>query len=878
MALHSLCPTGFHGYFMAKKATEGTCEWISERHEFQEWLGDENDKQMLWIQGPPACGKTYLARHIITELAPAANKEVSHCFLSDLVPGRGNIASLLRATLHHALRREPTLTTEFLVPPFLEATKSKTAQVGDDEIWTRWRLIPMWPEAVAKVLSCRPLTFVVDGFDQMDTGCQQDFLDCLAICRAKAAPDDIKRLRLLLLSSSKDEEEKPALVGQADFRVYEITPEDTLPDMVKTVMEKLDMSHEKLDGENKTEVEAVRKEICEAVLKHSGGSYLQAAKATDVLARDHKTNSVDVARNHLEHVPRDEVAFYRQILNEMLGKGVSPILLKHVLRWAVFQLEELREPEMYIAVAVGMTMDQSPGQRITTRKLEKLQPEEIKTAVHTHCQQVVELGEGNLQVTHWGVRECLTTRHGELLHPGLAYMEERPSHAVLASICIAYLTLPYFGHAGSPPEGERQDLWKSKVRRRIRDYPFVRYASLNWFKHLNVAEGSPLQESYQQVHEYQELLQDSSTEYAKCWTEVWWFLTKGVGGDFPEEYPAGLVIQACCCPPRTKSISSRATTPDPLSRLELKEEGGKAAIEQVRLKQLGADESDESDKSTSAEEVEPSDIESVDIKSEEATSEAASMEDDDDFAGAEFTGNISEEAKFRKADSAETGPEETRSTGDNSEAVSMEDNGKFAGAKSTGSISEGAKFMKAGSAETMSTGDDTKAGSMEDGDDESTGVEPTEAKSAAAASPEAGSEKEAEPTQNEFVEVNHELAEVIMSEDAHGKKLTTPAQTLAEGDAPIQPHQRLEPRLSETKSAVIAEQARGQHLGSHQVGDGSKAGDTLSQGRNEGREMSMDGGTAGETSPAAGKVKPRGLARLVARVKKLVGGRDEREK
>lgn len=109
---------------MAKEPTKGTCEWIKERQEFQEWLDDEEDKEMLWIRGPPGSGKSYLAKHIIADLVPAANKQVAHCFLSDSVPGRGDIEALLRATLHHILRLEPELIADFLVEPYLKAMEN----------------------------------------------------------------------------------------------------------------------------------------------------------------------------------------------------------------------------------------------------------------------------------------------------------------------------------------------------------------------------------------------------------------------------------------------------------------------------------------------------------------------------------------------------------------------------------------------------------------------------------------------------------------------------------------------------------------------------------------------------------------------------------
>jgi len=570
---------------MAKERTEGTCEWISERQEFQEWLDDENDKQMLWIQGPPACGKSYLAKHIITELAPAANKEVSHCFLSDSVPGRGDIAALLRATLHHALRREPKLTAEILVPPYLEVTKGDkiAGRTRDDDIWTKERLVLIWPDAVARVLSFRPLTLVVDGFDQIGKDCQQGFIDCLASCKAKAGPEDTKRLRVLLLSSTDqdedDVEEAAPLVGQEEFQLYHVTVQDTLPDMARTVMKELEDVSSDGGVMDTTEVEALRKEICEVVMDHSDGSYRLAAKAAEALTENRSNiNDMETARRQIESLPRDDVEFYTQTLNSILEKGVTPITLRIVLRWAIFQLQPLREAEFYIALALGIALDQendSQGRRGTTsaafsQRLENsLGTGEAKLMVQTHCQHIIDLGEGTLQLAHWGVRKCLTT--GRLNTELGSYMGERLSHSALASTCIAYLTLPYFQHAGAVSTDSGS--WELRVRRRVKDYPFVRYAALNWFRHLAaardpmvLAEGQTYDlASGNQDRTLIELLQDPESEYAKCWTEVWWFLSNGV----QEGFSTGLVIQSCFPHlPRAVSAASQHTYTNDLTAME----------------------------------------------------------------------------------------------------------------------------------------------------------------------------------------------------------------------------------------------------------------------------------------------------------------------
>ncbi|EJT69627.1 hypothetical protein GGTG_12511 [Gaeumannomyces tritici R3-111a-1] len=45
--------------------------------------------------------------------------------------------------------------------------------------------------------------------------------------------------------------------------------------------------------------------------------------------------------------------------------------------------------------------------------------------------------------------------------------------------CIVYLNMEYFADSGEPREPDGMGLWESKVRRRVRQYPFVRYAALN---------------------------------------------------------------------------------------------------------------------------------------------------------------------------------------------------------------------------------------------------------------------------------------------------------------------------------------------------------------------------------------------------------------
>ncbi|KAK5988891.1 Putative ankyrin repeat-like protein [Cladobotryum mycophilum] len=46
----------------------GTCEWLPQREEFKRWLNLENSCSILWIYGPPGCGKTILMSRVVESI------------------------------------------------------------------------------------------------------------------------------------------------------------------------------------------------------------------------------------------------------------------------------------------------------------------------------------------------------------------------------------------------------------------------------------------------------------------------------------------------------------------------------------------------------------------------------------------------------------------------------------------------------------------------------------------------------------------------------------------------------------------------------------------------------------------------------------------
>ncbi|KAK0716518.1 hypothetical protein B0T21DRAFT_454314 [Apiosordaria backusii] len=527
-AIESLCPTGFHGYFMAKQATVGTCGWIAEKKAFRDWVGNDKESRMLWIQGPPASGKSFLTRHIITDLIPpSTTQKVAHCFLDDSVPGRRRLEHLLRATLHHALRVEPELIHHYLVPPYLKAVEASDTGVPDDEIWTLEVLLPIWPEVVAKVTSRGVLTVVVDGFSEMSLDCQQGFLDCLEDFKINKAESQEQRDRLkVLLVSREDAEVDEQLEVGEEFEVLKITPEDVREDIEKTVMAAV-TDVDNWDGQDSAiarqhlaileqdQVEVIR----DTIVSTSGGNFLLAKMKAQAVSESLVVDTPDTTMALVEELPNDIAGMYDETLRRVQEDSTYLPFVKHILRWATFQMEPIKEAELNTAIALGMAHDQASTGQVSKEKLESLQKlvGSTRSLIEKHARQLVEIREGTLQPVDPLLKERLTNPSSD----DLECMEEGPSHAALASTCLSYLTMEYFQDSHKPMAASVEE----KVKKRIEDHAFSRYAALHWRDHVEAA-GSAWQEVDDHVTQSQKLLEDDTTHYGISSSEIRWFLTR----------------------------------------------------------------------------------------------------------------------------------------------------------------------------------------------------------------------------------------------------------------------------------------------------------------------------------------------------------------
>ncbi|KAK0647015.1 hypothetical protein B0T16DRAFT_171827 [Cercophora newfieldiana] len=522
-----------HSFFLGRKSTPGTCSWTDKQPRIQDFLDGDQGNHDLWICGPPASGKTFLAKHLIQQLNPLDGRRrnpptVVHYFVSGSLPGRGHLQGLLRATAHQALRLKPSL-IDRLLPSRRdrESQKPMTKKTLERELWAGDKLKLAWPGIMAKVTEQHPIVVVIDGFDELDAESRRVFLDCLRQLRGQST--NRKNLRLLLISRELTElgglDAQPT--DQLALQRYTVGLAQTGDDISSTIDEALGRlwrSRRFPPGES-------REKIRNQIHLQSQGTYLWAALLSQDLDRNRGIISPARVEKILQELPveADSIpGLYDYILARLSTIPHVSAIVRQALIWASVQKEGLKPDEFNIAQAIGRALEDHKGGQITQEVLTKYLDDKIAMTLDFHCGHIVKFQDGRLELVHGSLREYIMqngVRMGAANPQGLEHggtVAER-LHAEAARTCATYLTMSQFQDSGPRPETLTARSWETKVRTRLDQQQFSRYASLHWNEHIREA-GLPWSFEKKEVLASQQILKDRNTEYARCWTEIWWLL------------------------------------------------------------------------------------------------------------------------------------------------------------------------------------------------------------------------------------------------------------------------------------------------------------------------------------------------------------------
>ena len=423
-----------------------TCEWIQQEPAYNEWKGwEEVSSPILWIHGPPGCGKSYLAQYIVEDLKKAEDRSA---LLSYFCDSSSTPALVLRSVLAQLLlhpRAEADLKDQ--ITEMVEQLSSDSHSAPLD---TTYRL---WDRVATIVEDAPPITLIVDGLDELPRKYllphEFDFPSRLIELTALMSG----HIRLLVLSRT-----------EATIRnVFRDSQEIQInAGRVREDIEKFASS----EVSNHANLALLKDKVVDAVVLQSEGIFQWAALAVKALAQEPTTEKV---LESLEDLPTSLDDLYANIFEHQsveLGRG-ELLLRDGILRLMLFAVRPLRVIEIANALSV-----------------------ELNVFVHDFdakaievCGSLIKIDNGILKPVHHSLRDFLSGEHPALQH----IIGIKPS---IGNLFIARTLLDYIAHSAFSciPEPLESDHFHST-------HPLAEYATLYWVHHASQAvSDSGLQE------------------------------------------------------------------------------------------------------------------------------------------------------------------------------------------------------------------------------------------------------------------------------------------------------------------------------------------------------------------------------------------------
>jgi hypothetical protein len=482
------------------------------------------------------CGKTYLGRHIMRLVAdPLPSKEgryrpetVAYCCLGDMAAGYKTPESVLAWLLHDILVARPEL-----VP----AAKLRGARHVCD--FTFYDAQQLWGNVIIEATKDgRQLTLVIDEVDQL--GLEGSALDEFFRCITCHDLPTITSGRVRLLVLSRHQEQLEAALGGCNFSRYDITADDTSPDIAKTTNEVLAVIRRYPNGP------AIAHDIEQQIQQGANGMYLWAqlalGEAVKRLAPDNQR-----AGDKLNHAIFPLFDQYLEQFSKSSKQGDGHFS-RNVVFWLTYQAEPMDEEELQMACAlvdrVGDVREPTwpevdVGGDAGIQAFYSRHPN-LKRDILDRCAPLVKIGlDGRIGAVHRSLQEYLRTPPPSLPNHKLYHCNEKHANRNISFLCADYLLQPALQEAGAGhgTSVEERETWLEKVEMRVLDHVFVRYSSLFWIHHARMS-GSPFHVDLAQwtdakLRRLLDMVGDSpDNEHALCWAEVWWEAT-GKGEGFP---------------------------------------------------------------------------------------------------------------------------------------------------------------------------------------------------------------------------------------------------------------------------------------------------------------------------------------------------------
>ena len=404
------------------------CEWIKSEPAWKTWISPDNQTSpILWIHGPPGCGKTFLAHHIADSLQMTNDQPATVTYFCDAYT---SLESIFRSILAQ-LVREPKLgaITQSMVVESLKDVKEEAT------------VSKLWDSFSSVIRMDKRINLVIDGLDEIPY--HQVFNVPARLAEAVSKTEG--RLKLLFTSRT----ESKVRNYFKDYAEILIVAEKVKEDMQRFIDSEV---------QRYQNLVAFQDEIVSNVLEHSDGNFLCSALWIKALASTVNGNDL----TSLDDFPTSLDEIYARILEQNTEILSYPDLdlRDHILRWVVAAIRPIRLTELANSSAIA-TNSFIPN---------------IESKAAEICGSFVMAQDGVLKPIHYSFLIFLSGKHAGV--DKIRNIGSEQANAEIARVCLTYLSHSAFRNFPKGP---------LNVADAASSHPFLEYATLYWVHHISKA-------------------------------------------------------------------------------------------------------------------------------------------------------------------------------------------------------------------------------------------------------------------------------------------------------------------------------------------------------------------------------------------------------
>ena len=479
---------------------QGTCEWILERAEIQEWMTlalDSSAASILWILGYPGFGKTILAAWLTEYLRHTKHEELSYffCYFGDENLRRP--LSILRSWISQLIK-----TNDKALEIVRETYTGKYSKAFDLENVKRATELDLWLLFKRLNVGLGGLIFMIDGFDE----CVKDEVDprnhTLLDARErflKALEESIEHTNARILIISRESADlrnryRRALHSRKSsspfWLAYRITREDTENDIrIYTRAIVNDVLHKRTSD--------LRDDIVLRLVEKCDGMFLYLRRIQPRL-KSKSTMGAAKLRAIIEDMPRGLDEAYDRDLQTICGlDSEDRERALSILRWVLYAARPLTVRELAEALLISVNDDGSLHKWFPQDDLPETWDEDYTNEqIMGVCGSLIDIRGGEagnsvenqtVHFVHFSIKEYLL-RTVDIELPGLVkdyFTDMFRVEELITKICLRYLCLKDFQQAAHSTI--------TQFNARAKKYAFLDYAAIHMTTHLSDAQ--PLSQS-----------------------------------------------------------------------------------------------------------------------------------------------------------------------------------------------------------------------------------------------------------------------------------------------------------------------------------------------------------------------------------------------